>query len=199
MDTSLTAAAVFGVAAPTLYFAHHVGDYWVQTDHQAQHKGDPKREGKGRQACLAHVSTYVATQGVFLLLAILATGLEMSGPAILAALTVSGATHYWADRRWTLEWLAGLIPGKVNFFRLGAPRAGVRLEVWADCSTCEGRGTSTDESTGGRCWDCRGGGKLPGKPVGDLPSLGTGAWALDQSFHLALSVFVPALILAGAA
>lgn len=33
---------------------------------------------------------------------------------------------------------------------------------WGECSTCEGRGTSWDESTGGKCWDCRGGGVLPG-------------------------------------
>lgn len=29
------------------------------------------------------------------------------------------------------------------------------------CVSCGGRGTSMDESTGGRCWDCRGGGFLP--------------------------------------
>lgn len=28
------------------------------------------------------------------------------------------------------------------------------------CSTCGGSGGSTDESTGGRCWDCRGGGYI---------------------------------------
>jgi hypothetical protein len=33
----------------------------------------------------------------------------------------------------------------------------------------------------------------------DNPSLGTGAYALDQSWHLATSVLVPALILAGGA
>lgn len=32
---------------------------------------------------------------------------------------------------------------------------------WAECPTCQGSGTSRDESTGGRCWDCRGGGVLP--------------------------------------
>lgn len=50
--------------------------------------------------------------------------------------------------------------------------------------------------------------KIPGKakfltlgvPRGghydDNPSLGTGAWALDQSWHIATSVFLPALIVA---
>jgi len=176
MDTSsLAGAATFSVAAITLYLAHHVGDYWVQTDHQSAHKGDPDRTGKGRLACFMHVLTYVVTQMVFLSVAILITGLPMSFLGVNLALLVSGATHYWADRRWTLAWLASLIPGKMTFYRMGTPR---KLKLVA-------RAATEDGETG---W----------APL-DQPTLGTGAWALDQSFHLLFSVFVPALILAALA
>jgi hypothetical protein len=172
--TSLAGAAAFAVAFASFYAAHHVGDYWVQTDHQAQHKGDPNRTGAGRLACLSHVLTYVITQAVFLSFAILATGLPVSLLGANLALVISGATHYWADRRWTLEWLAGLIPGKIGFYRLGTPR---KLKLVA-ASTEQDRHAD---------W----------APL-DNPTLGTGAWALDQSFHILFSVFAPALILAWA-
>lgn len=178
------------------YAAHHVGDYWVQTDHQAAHKGEEGHEGV--KACAAHVGTYLATQAAFLGLLLLVTGETLSPFAVAAALAVSGGTHYLADRRefGIMFALARLIPGKANFLRLGVPRVDVRIETWGPCSTCEGSGTSTDESTGGRCWDCRGGGELPGNKVGDNPSLGTGGWALDQSWHIFFGVFVAALIAA---
>ena len=50
----------FAAIAITLYVAHHVGDYWIQTDHQACHKGAGGAEG--RIACLKHVATYTLTQ-----------------------------------------------------------------------------------------------------------------------------------------
>ena len=92
--------------------------------------------------------------------------------------------------------LARLIPGKANFMKLGVPRAPRSVELWGPCPSCEGRGTSYDELTGGKCWDCRGGGQLPGSvELTDNPSLGTGGWALDQAWHIVLGVWVPALIL----
>lgn len=45
---------------------------------------------------------------------------------------------------------------------------------WGECSTCKGSGTSWDPETGGKCWDCRGGGVLPVadfRPVRDVPDL----------------------------
>jgi hypothetical protein len=154
MTNSLAAVSVFAAAFAALYAAHHIGDYWIQTDHQATHKGlTGERSGEGRWACLMHVLTYLLTQNAFLIVMCAVTGIRPGQWGVLAALLVSGVTHYWADRRWTLEWLANAIPGKANFYRLG--------------------------QTSG--------------------SLGTGAWALDQSFHLLLSVFVPALIIAAGA
>jgi hypothetical protein len=85
-------AVEFAAAFAALAASHQVADYWVQTPGQAQEKG--LSGGKGRKACLAHVATYTATQAGFLAIA---------------------ATHYLADRRATLRWLAARL-GKAGFW-----------------------------------------------------------------------------------
>lgn len=149
-------AEIFAATAVTLYVAHHVGDYWVQTDHQARHKGDAG--WAGRLHCLAHVASYLATQAFMLTVMVFVLRVEINGMGW--ALLVSGVTHYLADRRehGLMLKVARLLPGKAQFIRLGVPRAG----------------------------------------RDDNPSLGTGAWALDQSWHILLGVWVPALIIAAA-
>jgi hypothetical protein len=197
---STVAAATFAASAVALYAAHHAGDYWVQTDHDAAGKGGPG--WAGRLACLRHVATYTLTQAVFLILTAAALDLHLAAWGVAPALLVSAGTHYLADRRdhGLMFWLARRIPGKERFLKLGVPRPARQVELWGPCSTCEGRGTSYDESTGGKCWDCRGGGQLPGHlELTDNPSLGTGGWALDQAWHIVLGVWLPALIVAAAA
>ena len=163
----MDAMAVFSGTGLALYAAHHVGDYWVQTDHQAKHKGAEGHEG--RRACLAHVWSYICTQSLFLGALALVTGWQSQLWAAVSALAVSGVTHYMADRRehGLMFKLARLLPGKADFMKLGVPRRG----------------------------------PIPGQPgsYDDNPSLGTGTWALDQSWHIFWGVFVPALILAAAA
>jgi len=90
----------FATAAVALYAGHHVGDYWVQTHHQAMHKGDAGRDGA--LSCLLHVLSYTATQATFLLI----TSLALTGTSTLwppgrpmLALAISAVTHYLADRR----------------------------------------------------------------------------------------------------
>jgi hypothetical protein len=165
--------AEFAAIAVALYVGHHVGDYWVQTDHQAKHKGLPGRAG--RKACLAHVLSYVLTQiacfGIMhAALGDPAWGFRPIGWEFHLALLISGLTHYAADRRehGLMFWLARRIPGKAAFLKLGVPRE-MRTGVFTD----------DDE------WDA---------PV-DNPQLATGAWALDQSWHLFFGVFVPALVM----
>lgn len=195
--------AAFAAAGLTLYAAHHVGDYWVQTDHQARHKGDTGRAG--RRACLAHIYSYVVTQSALLAVAGMVLGIRWGFWASTVALLVSALTHYAADRRehGLMFKLARRLPGKAAFLKLGVPRDPRVIEAWFDCGSCQGRGVggpASDESTNGGCWDCRGGGKLPSAlTITDNPSLGTGAWALDQSWHILWGVFVPALILGAAA
>lgn len=156
-----TFAAVFVV----LYVAHQVADHWVQTEHQAATKGRPGWQG--RVACAAHVGTYVLTALVLVSAVALLLPLDVSVPGVLAGQVVSGVTHYWADRRATLQRLAELV-GKAVFYRLGAPRAHLPMApgAWHPASAA----TSHDN-----------------------PSLGTGAYALDQSWHV-FWLFVAALV-----
>lgn len=190
---------IFAAAAIALYVGHHVGDYWVQTHHQAMHKGDAGTTG--RLQCLAHVLNYLTTQMACLAM-LVPLGLSVSIGQLAGGLAVSGVTHYLADRRehGLLYWLARRMPWKAGFLALGAPRAAVTLELWEPCPSCEGSGrggASADSSTGGLCWDCRAGGQLPRHEcITDNPQLATGAWALDQSWHIFWGVFVAALVMA---
>ena len=104
-------AAVFAASALALYAGHHVGDYWIQTDHQAQHKGNAGAEGVLN--CLLHVLSYCATQVACLFLVVWAVDLNLSVLGIVAAVAVSGGTHYLADRRehGVMFWLARRLPG----------------------------------------------------------------------------------------
>jgi hypothetical protein len=91
----------------------------VQTDHQAKHKGDAGADGVHN--CVVHVLSYVITQWVLLVIAALALGIELSVWGIVAALLVSGGTHYMADRRehGLMYWLARKLPGKADFLNYG--------------------------------------------------------------------------------
>ncbi len=120
---ALTFACVF----ITLYAAHHLGDYWIQTNHQACTKGAPG--WTGRLACARHVATM--TTGKLLALAVTTTALHLQLPVTVTilALGIDATSHYWADRRTTLaglaDWLGShLINGKGDFYRFGAPRPG---------------------------------------------------------------------------
>lgn len=144
-------AAVGGVFA-ALYAAHLVADHWVQTQHQADTKGAPG--WRGRIACAGHVVTYTVTAVVALFLLAMATGWRPSLPSLTLGLVVSAVTHYLADRRMPLRWLAEQT-GSGRFYRLGVPRAG----------------------------------------HDDNPSLGTGAYVLDQSWHV-WWLFVSAMVIA---
>jgi len=156
---SATFAAVFA----GLYAAHQVADHWVQTDHQAAHKGCDEQHGKAddhadctpsdsRRQCLAHVATYGATQLLALGVLALALDLRLSPLWLAVGMAINLGTHYLADRRTPLRWIAEKL-GSGGFYRLGAPR--------------------------------------PGRD--DNPSLGTGAYALDQSWHIAF-LFITAIV-----
>lgn len=149
---TVDAAVTFAVVLPALLVAHNVADHWVQTGHQAAVKG--QRDWSGRLACVRHVTSYTTvTAGVVAgLWVVLGLPLTITGFAVGQA--VSAVTHYWADRRFTLAWLAGLL-GKTAFYRLGAPR--------------------------------------PDRD--DNPTIGTGAYVLDQAWHW-LWLFVAALLTA---
>lgn len=164
-------AGEFAAVAVALYAAHHVGDYWVQTDHQARHKGAAGMAGVVQ--CLAHVVSYLVTQIFGLVLLVSFVEVDISHWGMVAGLLVSGLTHYLADRRehGLMFKLARLLPGKADFMKLGVPRKMDTLELM--------------RPNGHSVFLIR----------EDNPSLGTGAWALDQSWHIFWGVFVAALLM----
>ncbi|MFJ1603930.1 transcriptional regulator [Streptomyces sp. NPDC088253] len=113
--------AVDAAAFTAVFVAHSVGDHWVRTSHQSAHKGRPGRVG--RLAGARHVATLTATKAAVLLPVVWLLDLRLSVLGIVAGLTVDAASHWWADRRTTLAWLAE-VTGKGEFYRLGAPRVG---------------------------------------------------------------------------
>jgi hypothetical protein len=143
--------AAFAAVYAALLAAHHVGDFWVQTQHQADTKGLPG--WVGRWNCAKHVATYTVTGLLALLALAAATGWRPQVWPLLAGLAVSAVTHYVADRREPLRRLAVAL-GSAQFWNLGVP-----------------------------------------KGPGDKPCLGTGAYALDQSWHIGW-LFVAALVIA---
>jgi hypothetical protein len=87
-----------------LYVAHQVGDHWVQTQRQADHKGNPG--WYGRWQCAAHVATYTATAVVALAALAAVTGWRPGLWPTVAGLAVSAISHYVVDRRRPLRWMA---------------------------------------------------------------------------------------------
>ncbi|MET7795669.1 DUF3307 domain-containing protein [Streptomyces decoyicus] len=152
-------AAVFAAVFIALYVAHSVGDHWLQSSCQAADKGMPGRVG--RLACSRHVLGLTLTKLLALLAVVLLLDLPVTATGVTIGLTVDAITHWWADRRTTLAWLAK-VTGKAEFYRLGTPAHPAH--------------PVTDK----------------GKPAAHL---GTGAYALDQSFHH-LWLLVAALIIA---
>ncbi|MFD5114843.1 transcriptional regulator [Streptomyces sp. NPDC058391] len=152
-------AATFGAVFVALYVGHSVGDHWVQTSVQSADKGRPG--WVGRLADTRHVLGLTLTKGVALVAVVLLLDLQVSALGVLVGLTVDALTHWWADRRSTLAWLAK-VTGKGEFYSLGTGAHPAHPV------------TAT------------------GTPAGHL---GTGAYALDQSFHH-LWLLVAALLIA---
>lgn len=140
-------AGTFAAVFAALFVAHSVGDHWVQTSAQSAAKGHPG--WIGRFADTRHVATLTATKLLVLLPAGLLLGLHLSVWGLVVGLGVDAITHWWADRRSTLAWLAK-VTGKSEFYSLGT-------------------GTHPAHPV-----------TAMGKPAAHL---GTGAYALDQSFH----------------
>ncbi|MGH4027835.1 transcriptional regulator [Actinomycetota bacterium Odt1-20B] len=145
-------AALFAAVFAALYVAHSVGDHWVQTSHQSAHKGRPG--WVGRLADARHVATLTATKLAVLAPVAWLLDMSLTVAGLVLGLGIDAVTHWWADRRTTLAWLARVM-GKAEFYRLGTPR--------------------------------------PDRD--DNPHIGTGAYALDQSFHH-LWLLVAALLIA---
>jgi hypothetical protein len=95
----MLAVLALGALAP----GHRLGDYWLQSDHQAVTKGSPGR--CGRRACTRHVASLTAAQAGLLALALTATDTPAALLSVGAGLTINAVSHWWADRRETLHGL----------------------------------------------------------------------------------------------
>jgi Protein of unknown function (DUF3307) len=165
MNTALN----FAVILPSLLVAHNVADHWVQTSKQAANKGS--RDWVGRRACALHVLTYTIVTSMMVGFVWSAFGLTISIWGFVTGQVVSAVTHYWADRRFTLEWLADMI-GQSGFHDLGVPR---QLEAQEYVLNSGQRVVRLFLNENGS----------PPPIAWDNPSLGTGKYALDQSWHWA--------------
>lgn len=148
-----------------LYIAHGIADHWLQTDWEAKGKGQPGRAG--RLACLSHVVTYTLTTTLAVMVLDLIFSLHLHWYWMLAGQLLSAGTHYWADRRFTLQRFCDRI-GQGGFYRLGAPR-----EVAAYTETINGAEHVVALEV-----------RDDDPPGWDNPSLGTGAYVLDQWWHI---------------
>lgn len=146
--------------------AAHVADHIFQTGHQAAHKADPGLSG--HRAMAGHVASYVGTQAVALVAAQLATGARLRPGRLAAALAVSGATHWFIDRRWPVRKMSEAL-GKT-----GCKRDGL-------CAEPE---HAPDGS------DCDGGFHALGGPLG-------GAYIMDQALHHACEAVAAAVAASG--
>lgn len=95
---------MLGSILASILIAHGIGDYWVQTEHQATAKGLPG--WVGRRACLAHVATYTLTIAAALAAVSTTQHIPLNPWRVVAGLAVSAVTHYIADRRTPLRRLA---------------------------------------------------------------------------------------------
>lgn len=113
-------AARFAAMLGFLHAAHHVGDYWLQSDHQARHKGERNRRGK--RACAAHVASYGAATTTAVEIANALLDLQVSPTNRILAQAFNLGSHYFFDRRWTAakvyEWL-DKYNGKSGFINNG--------------------------------------------------------------------------------
>ncbi|MFI5732773.1 hypothetical protein ACIA49_21835 [Kribbella sp. NPDC051587] len=80
------------------------------------------RDREGALACLKHVITYTAITTALGALVWLKFDLHISLTGFIAGQAVSAITHYLADRRYTLAWLASKL-GKTGYYNNGGAAA----------------------------------------------------------------------------
>lgn len=148
MSQAGNAAAVYAA----MRTAAHVADHWLQTGHQAAHKADAGADG--HQVMARHVASYAGAQAVALVAADRLLGMKLRPSRMVAAVTVSAATHWFIDRRWPVRRLAEAL-GKTGCKR-------------------DGRCADPEHASDGQ--DCDAGFHGLGGPLG-------GAYVLDQSAH----------------
>ena len=169
-------AVAFTTVMLGLLVAHEVADHWVQTHYEANRKGEQSPEG--RTACLSHVLSYTFTTVLFAGGIVLLFNLHITLLGFIAGQIISAVTHYVADRRYPIEWIVQKLErtaGKYSFYKLGRPRKiyAYVVPTTEKVELCEANGDVVS-------WD--------------NPTLGTGAYALDQSWHK-FWLFIAAIVM----
>jgi hypothetical protein len=108
-EPSTTTAAVTAAVYVGLLAGHHLGDYPIQRDSDAQSKGLPADDmlaggtpwHRGWASIARHVTSYVACQAAATLLISIVVPLTLTG--VWTALVLSGTTHAVIDRRWLVQ------------------------------------------------------------------------------------------------
>ena len=96
-------AAAFTAVFIAMLVGHHIGDRWLQTDHQATTKDAPGLGGW--LACGRHVTGYTAATAGLTTVAVVTLGLPIHPLAIIAGQLLSAGSHLVIDRRYTLRWV----------------------------------------------------------------------------------------------
>lgn len=178
-----------GVAAAVwiaLWTSHQLADHWAQTGYQALNKGG--ESWVARRACAGHVSSHMIVS-VACLMGLRPIGLDLRPMDITAGLTVIAISHYWADRRSTLRGLAAKLD-KEEMYRIGEKRDVGVFVPGPDGMLVRARVLLVDEAN----QPLRDPRDEPIEVTLDNPSLGTGAYALDQSWHFGW-LYVAALVI----
>lgn len=108
----LTPVLVKAVSAAVAYVAmlagHGIGDHWLQTGPQACKKPLDGAESRwcSMWHCAKHVATWTAVVTVFVTGAFLWLGLPLRPEWLGAGMALNAATHFVADLRTPLIWLA---------------------------------------------------------------------------------------------
>lgn len=111
-DVELVARAALALTAFAFGLAgHYLGDHWIQTSPQACKKA---LNGGGTRACALwhcakHVTTWTATVTVFIAVAGWWLHLPLKPGWLAAGMALNAATHFVADLRTPLLWLARLL------------------------------------------------------------------------------------------
>lgn len=104
----LVRAITAAVAFAAMLAGHYIGDQWIQTSAQACKKalGGPVSRGCALWHCAKHVVTWTATTTGLLLAAGWWLNLPIRPGWLAAGVAVNAATHFLADLRAPLLWLA---------------------------------------------------------------------------------------------
>jgi hypothetical protein len=129
----MTLDTTIGIVWIVLFTAHWIGDFWIQTERQSQAKGKTGEESwSGRFAAARHVATYSLTQAIIVLtFGVLVLHLQVHPDRMVLALSLNAFTHWWIDRRWTLQLLARLTYS-LGFYKMSPPFGGAYLldQAW---------------------------------------------------------------------